>query len=323
MAMHRSLRPGPRLQRALLRVVSSCAVLLSACELQEVALAEGDDIVVVEVILRADEPVQLAFLHRTRGTDSATVPGAVIEVRDAQGGRLTFGPVSETQCLDFENERPGQSLGSCYRSNPSGLAIRPGSTFTLRVLLPDGGVITGETTVPGAFQLSRPSSNPCRLNAETSLEFTWTRSDGAWAYLAETRLAGLRDALRRRNIPIGGNGPVRLIGLSVSNEDTTLVFPGEFGLFDRADPDLTDALVAIQNGLPPDVFGAIVVAATDRNYVNWVRGGNFNPSGQVHVASLRGDGTGVFGSLVPRTQNLSTSATDTSPACNQAGALGP
>jgi hypothetical protein len=294
------------------------ALLLPACELQEVTLAEGDDIVVVEIVLRAEEPVQLAFLHRTRTTDSATVPGAVVEVRDAQtGGRLTFGPVSETQCLDFENERPGQPLGSCYRSNPGGPAIRPGARYTLQVTLPDGGVITGETTVPGSFALNRPASNPCRLAVDSTVEFVWTRADSAWAYLAETRLAGLRDALRRRNIPIGGNGPVRLIGLSVGREDTTLAFPREFGVFDRADPDLTDALVAIQNGLPADVFGAIVVAATDRNYVNWVRGGNFNPSGQVRVASVRGDGTGVFGSLVPRTQNLSTSATDTSPACTR------
>jgi len=295
------------------------ALLLPACELQEVTLAEGEDIVVVEVVLRADEPVQLAYLHRTRGPDSATVPGAIIEVREAGSGSiLTFGPAAETQCLDFEDERPVKSLGTCYRSSAGGLAIRPGATYVLRVQLPDGGVITGETTVPGAFQLGRPASNPCRLNADTTLEFVWTRSDSAWAYLAETRLAGLRDALRRRNVQIGGSGPVRLVGLSVGREDTTLVFPAEFGVFDRADPDLSDALVAIQRGLPPDVFGAIVVAAADRNYVNWVRGGNFNPSGQVRVASVRGDGTGVFGSLVPRTQNLTTSATDTSPACTAA-----
>jgi len=41
------------------------------------------------------------------------------------------------------------------------------------------------------------------------------------------------------------------------------------------------------------------VAAADRNYVNAVRGGGFNPSGPVRVSSVVGDGIGTFGSLVP------------------------
>ena len=41
-----------------------------------------------------------------------------------------------------------------------------------------------------------------------------------------------------------------------------------------------------------------MIAAADRNYVNWVRRGAFNPSGIVRVPSLHGDGTGVFGSVV-------------------------
>jgi hypothetical protein len=44
-----------------------------------------------------------------------------------------------------------------------------------------------------------------------------------------------------------------------------------------------------------------MISATDRNYVNWVRGGNFNPSGVVRVPSVGGDGIGVFASTVTRT----------------------
>ncbi len=43
----------------------------------------------------------------------------------------------------------------------------------------------------------------------------------------------------------------------------------------------------------------MTVAAADRNYINGVRGGSFNPSGQVRISSVTGDGVGVFGSLVP------------------------
>jgi hypothetical protein len=59
----------------------------------------------------------------------------------------------------------------------------------------------------------------------------------------------------------------------------------------------------------------VVVAAADRNYVNWVRGGNFNPSGLVRVPSVRGDGTGVFGSIVAKTVVLTTVPESTAPAC--------
>jgi hypothetical protein len=47
------------------------------------------------------------------------------------------------------------------------------------------------------------------------------------------------------------------------------------------------------------VVAEMVVAAIDRNYLNGVRGGSFNPSGTVRVSSVSGDGVGVFGSIVP------------------------
>ncbi|MBD0319449.1 MAG: hypothetical protein ICV87_03885, partial [Gemmatimonadetes bacterium] len=59
------------------------------------------------------------------------------------------------------------------------------------------------------------------------------------------------------------------------------------------------ALTALQSGFPDGVSVHLVVAAADRNYVNGVRGGSFNPSGPVRVSSVTGDGVGVFGSLVP------------------------
>jgi hypothetical protein len=43
-----------------------------------------------------------------------------------------------------------------------------------------------------------------------------------------------------------------------------------------------------------------LIAAVERNYVNWVRGGNFNPSGLVRVSSLRGAATGTFGGVSVR-----------------------
>ena len=115
-------------------------------------------------------------------------------------------------------------------------------------------------------------------------------------------MRGLQESYRNKGITLSED-PLLLLGLSISQTDTTIVFPSEFGIFDRADIE-RDALLELQKGLPLNTDAAVVVAAVDRNYVNWVRGGNFNPSGQVRVPSVHGDGIGFFGSLVRRVFNV-------------------
>jgi len=73
--------------------------------------------------------------------------------------------------------------------------------------------------------------------------------------------------------------------------------------------------VALSRGLPEGVSAEVVIAAADRNYVNWVRGDSFNPSGAVRVASVRGDGTGVFGSFSSARFRLRVTRGGTLPAC--------
>jgi hypothetical protein len=114
----------------------------------------------------------------------------------------------------------------------------------------------------------------------------------------ETEINGLPAALVSEGIVVEDD-PLYLLGLSISSADTTVVFPSEFGVFDRFDLD-QDLALRLQRGLPDGTDADVSVTAVERNYVNWVRGGSFNPSGQVRVASLRGDGTGVFGAAVTR-----------------------
>jgi hypothetical protein len=111
------------------------------------------------------------------------------------------------------------------------------------------------------------------------------------------------------------NVPLRLQGLAFTALDTTLVLPGELGLFDRFDVVLHPILVALSAGLPEGVSGTVVVAAADRNYVNWVRGDSFNPSGPVRVPSVRGDGTGVFASMSTARFQLQVVRGGTLPPC--------
>lgn len=285
------------------------ALAIAACELQEVSLAEPEDVVVAEVVLRAYAARQHAVLHRTIGTGvDVRVPEARIEVQDESGATLVYTGAPDEVCfegLDEDEVAPG----SCY-ATPRGEtpAVLPGRRYTLRIELPDGRILTGTTTVPGAFDPVRPELLPigeCRLAPDTTLELLWTQAAGAWVYVVETRMRGLAAALRPRGVSLDVD-PVRLMGLSISAMDTTLIFPSELGVFDRFDDDVASALVAIQNGLPPGVNAEVIVAAADRNYVNWVRGGRFNPSGLIRTPSIAGDGTGVFASVNPYSFRITT-----------------
>jgi hypothetical protein len=297
-------------------VLVLCAVVAGStgCSLTETSLTDAQDIVIVELILRAnDAEPQRAFAYRTVGTGlTSAVQGIHIEVTDEAGRVMTFGEVPTRVCVT--DDVIGPLDGTCYSQLPSPVVIVPGGTYSMRATMRDGGVMTGTTTVPGDFDFTRPAATVCSLEPDSTFELGWTPASDTWVYVAEADLSGLADALEPRGVELDED-PLRLLGLSVSREDTTLAFPSEFGLFDRIDPDVADALIAIQDGLPPGVRAGVVVGAADRNYVNWARGGNFNPSGVVRVPSISGDGTGVFGSIVIRSRILTTVVESTADRC--------
>jgi hypothetical protein len=298
-------------------------VTATSCELREITIADAKDVVIAELVLRAGEPLQTAYLHRTSTQGiSPVVPDAQIAVRDeASGDEILYAVGADSLCLD-DAPLNGVQSGTCYAARVAPAAIRPGARYTLRIELPGGRVMTGTTDVPGAFDILVPkalsgvgvsAATPCRLEPGTSMEITWSRSAGASVYITEGRLRNIRQALRDAGNDVEGNEPLDLIGLSISAADTTLKIPGELGLFDRFDDDLLPILLIIRDGLPPNVDATVVVAAADRNYVNWVRGGNFNPSGLVRVGSIQGDGSGVFGALVQHRLFISTRTADRDP----------
>ena len=286
-----------------------------ACELEDIQIADSDDIVIAEIYLRTDEQVQLATLHRTRASadTTAAVPGARIEVTSETGAVLRYVEAPDSLCLTTVQKGPITGV-SCYTSDPAQrFDILPGRSYSLRVVLPDGGVLTGNTRVPSDFTIVRPASNVCALPPGTTFDIVWRRSADSWAYPSEIQLRGLKAILQQQyNIEIERD-PLRLFGLAVSSSDTTMAFPGDFGVFDRFNEDYTAALVVLQNGLPAGVVTDVVISAADRNYVNWERGGNFNPSGYIRIGNVRGNGAGVFGSLVPRRFQVRVGSTEHPP----------
>ena len=278
------------------------AMGLSGCELDEVTLAEPEDIPVVEAyIMVGDGGDQVsAFLHWTLGDRSLrdlSNLGVTLIREDEVEVHLFPGPLSD--CL-----RPGLEEdveGVCYSMdfNPEGF-FEPGTRVELEILLGDDQVLRGGTLIPDAIDLVEPGvKDECALPPGNNLEFVWRRSPGVWAYVAETEIKDLKNALAAGGITVETDS-VALLGLAVSDSDTTIVFPREFGVFDRFDLE-QEVAVALQEGLPRGAVARVVIAAVDQNYVNWIRGGNFNPSGPVRVSSLRGPGVGVLGSVVRRT----------------------
>jgi len=297
--------------------IAGVALLSSACSLEQITLVDAEDVVVAEAYVELGVPRPgrtdvrnrvTVFLHRTIGgvaVGSRPVPGALVTVRRAGGPEISL--VRDTLIETCAATTPVSGTGTCYVAPeaPGGPSdsLRPGDALTLSVELPDDGRLAAATVVPGDFALAGVASGArCKLPAATPMELTWSPAAGAWAYVSETSISGIRDALAPAGIAVDED-PLYLLGLSVSASDTTIVFPGEFGLFNRAELD-QDLALALQKGLPAGVRARVTVSAVDRNYVNWVRGGNFNPSGRVRVPSVRGDGTGVFGSAVVRTLDV-------------------
>ena len=281
-------------------------LVLAGCELEEITIVEVEDVVIAEVHVQIGTGLfgrnrVTAFLHRTvggAGPGLHDVPGALITVTRNSSASYEFGPTAIETCV---GSTPEGGTGSCYWVAPAAAAdFRPGEALELVIELPSGGTLQSATTVPGDFALKGVGEGEqCLLAPATPLTVAWTPSLGTWAYINETTLIGIRAALEPVGIQVDDD-PLYLLGLSITANDTTIVFPGEFGVFNRFELD-HDLAATLQEGLPAGTRAPVSISAADRNYVNWVRGGSFNPSGQVRVPSVRGDGTGVFAAVVVRT----------------------
>lgn len=315
--------------------IAAAGLLLSGCTIADVAVAPGEDRLVVEAVLRTDVASQYILLHRSvQGGVAQGEPGAQIVVTRGDGLQTSFVQASAQICYSIDpaylqSDEPVEIRGTCYLSPPSITSwVIPGQTYDLTVRTTRGEVARGRTTVPGSFTLqgvvvSRWEDVPpvaCTLRPNTPLLLTWTQAAGAWGYIAPLRIHGLSTVLPDS---FGTRDPLQLVGVSVSARDTSLVLPGEFGVFDRLSYNQS-LLRLLQGGLPRGATARVVVAAADRNYINGVRGGAFNPSGPIRISSVVGDGVGVFGSLVPLTTALEVREPQPDwPACGEWKEPGP
>ena len=318
------LRPGrPRVRcmdaRVAMLVVLAAASVLGGCSLTEVVTAESDDVVIAETQLTINlddgdgsSLSVYAYLHRTlSGARADEVEGAIVRVSGASAVVHLEAADSGGACLslleDEEDEEEDDfelEVGSCYRANVSPSPFSPGEVLELEVVLPEGGTLTGVSQVPDGFDFIGLTHEDgyCRIEPDTNYRFNWTEAPGTWSYLSDTWIEGLPEALADEDIEVPDS--LYLTGFAIGEKDTDILFPGEYGLFDLGEQADADLLRILDDGLPGGAWGEVAFAATDRNWVNWARGGNFNPSGLIRIPSVFGDGTGFFGTATQRVLNL-------------------
>jgi len=318
----RVARSRGRGRRRLCAALPTLVLLASAaaCTIAEVTTTEPAEILVVEGVLRPGHRMQRILLHPTltSGLREGPAAGASVVVTGPRGTRIPFQRTEEeSACLDLIPD----ARFACHVSiGDQSTWILPGESYDLEVVTRDGDVAFARTRVPGSFEIRAPALDArrrCTLPPDTPLEVVWSRSEGTWSYIAEMQISGLRDALAGR-VPGEIPDSISLTGLAISAADTTIVLPGEFGIFERTQFD-QPLLIALRDGLPSGVRVQVVVAAADRNYVNGVRGGTFNPSGRVRVPSVMGAATGVFGSVDARGFLIEVGEGGTLPPCLPAG----
>ncbi len=303
-------RPRHAGARTVPSALAATAVLLAGCELTEVTLAESDDVVIAETRLvlklgHDDQAATLdayAYLHRTLSAARANeVEGAIVRLTGASGAVVHLDPMDDgNACLARNPEDPNPDVGSCHRALVSPSPFAPREVIELEILLEDGGVLTASSQIPGAFDFVglTQEDGQCRIEPGTNHRFRWTEAAGTWSYVSDTWIRGLPEALAGSDVEAPDS--VYLTGFGIGREDTDVVFPGEYGLFDVGEEIEVDLLGVLDEGLPGGAWGEVAFAATDRNWVNWIRGGNFNPSGIIRIPSVFGDGTGSFGTATQR-----------------------
>ena len=283
-------------------VLSLLLVLaLAGCSIQETLIVELEDLVVAEVHVEIGGALLggnrvMAFLHRTLGT---SVPGARVVITRGGTSSVELQEADQDACYQDRNKR---TRGTCYvTSQEAADEFQPGEQLELTIELTQGRTLRSATTIPGEFTLTGiEDGSRCLLPVDTPLTVQWSSSSDTWAYISETLIVGLESSLSGTVASANEADSLWLLGLSLSASDTTIVFPTEFGIFQRFDLD-AEIAAQLQKGLTPGTQASVTVTAANRNYANWARGGNFNPSGRVSIPSVTGDGTGVFGASVTRT----------------------
>jgi hypothetical protein len=253
----------------------SAPLVVSACEIDNVAIPRRAPMLQVHCILQIGQPVQRIQVERVLGGEGTSTRGGVVAVTDAVVTlRTPSGAVLTARLVvDSTEASPGQpglpiTATTRYEVNTSfNNAILAGTTYRLRVATPDSLVVTGTTVVPN--QRTSVSIVNRTLNRDRdTLMVTWTTP-------------GLTSALwvRVEGIGTSFNQFVQRDTVRLAGDLQSLEF------------DEIRTHVFVPGHLTP-----ITVAAIDQNVYDYFRSGSDPFTGLGRINHLEG-GYGVFGSL--------------------------
>lgn len=261
------------------------AAAAAACELTEVTVPAGEPRVIVQAVLSARDTTQFVLVERsltgTIGVDTtseAIPPGEPrIPIPNAV---VTFTHEGPSACASATDTLRPRTDGSGLYVTDTFCALAPGDRVRLRVVTPEGDVVTGTTVVPGANAVS------LRLSA-----------DSATAEGQVLDLDRQRDTIR---IAVDGVF-ARAMQVEVrwlDDPDTVAVYLFTDTLGVALPADLFNPFEG-DSGQPVFEIGreyAIAIAVTDSNYYDFVRSRSDPFTGRGFLNRLEG-GIGVFGSV--------------------------
>jgi len=273
-------------------VLPVLAILLSACELTEVTIAEGDPRVIVQAVLSAGADEQFVIVERSltgevpaNWTADAVPPG---EPRlPITGATVTLVHEGPSSCAVPTDTLTQREAGSGVYVTSTFCALEPQDRVRLTVVTPDGDVVTGTTTVPGARSVSVRLATDSASAVGQVLELDRERDTirvGVDAILARA----MQLEVRWRDDPDE-------VAVFLVSDSLGLALPGD--LFNPFEGD---------SGKPVFEVGveySLTVAVTDTNYYDFVRSRSDPFTGRGFLNHLEG-GIGVFGSVAAYTYYL-------------------
>ena len=280
---------------------------VASCEFGEVAIPEGEPMLVVLAVMRPDIERQWILVEQTLTGTSATedslpsvipgdapplpVTGATVSVTNLSMPNDPCGTVVFTETPADPNV--GQSLGLYW--GPSNCpTMRPGDTLGLRAETADGLVVTGRTEVVGADRVV------LRVNGDSVVlpGPTLTLNRDTDTLEAEVTAEYGRSVQVEVSTPDSTNtlDPTFLMFL----DSTAITIPGN--LVNFLDEIFDDDDDTTSNNSPESIFTAgkyhtVTVGLMDDYFFDYMRTANMQLSGRGFVNHLEG-GMGVFGCVV-------------------------
>ena len=265
---------------------------LSSCELTEVTVAAGDPRVIVQAVLSAGADEQFVIVERSLSgevpaniTADAVPPGEPrLPISGATVALVHEGPSACAAPTDTLTQR---DAGSGVYVTSTFCALAPQDRVRLTVVTPEGEVITGTTTVPGARSVSVLLATDSASAVGQVLELDRER---------DTIRVGIDAILARAmQLEVRWRDDPDEIAVYLFTDSLGVALPGD--LFNPFEGDSGEPVFEVGREY------SLTVAVTDTNYYDFVRSRSDPFTGRGFLNHLEG-GIGVFGSVEAYTYYL-------------------